>query len=660
MSYQVLARKWRPQNFKQMVGQEHVLQALIHALDSQRIHHAYLFTGTRGVGKTTIGRILARCLSCETGITSEPCGTCGACEAISQGRYVDLIEIDAASRTKVEDMRELLENVQYAPAQGRFKIYLIDEVHMLSSHSFNALLKTLEEPPEHVKFLFATTDPQKLPVTILSRCLQFNLKNMTPDKIVSHLNFVLGQEGVSAEDAALWALARAADGSMRDALSLTDQAIAYTEGELKEAPVSAMLGSVDQKKIYGILDALVARDAKLLLGLIDGLAEYSPDYSLVLELIASIFHRVAVEQVVQGATDNAQGDQDRIVFYARNLSPEDVQLYYQISLVSRKDMAITPDSRAGFTMALLRMLAFQLDIPESNERESLPSSEKLSASEAIEPKADPEQPQQKTVADAVTSGEIARDDALSSNDGAIVSGDLSEPEIELPPVDAYTEAVEQDTDSSYADIDSGFLAVENDVPYEDSGALESKKKASDLVDAAALAEVALEAPAETSPETLQEPPSEPIPEKKAPKIEASDAISPSNESVQDMVWPRQAIRLGLSGMTQNLLFNMCKDERDACARMYVESGHYRLLTKNHRTRIEAAIKTILTNVSSVEFVEGLLEGQETPAMWRERMTAARLEDTKKSLYSDPNVQSLLNEFDGELLEDSIVVLGEID
>ncbi|MFV1873842.1 MAG: DNA polymerase III subunit gamma/tau [Oleiphilus sp.] len=249
MSYQVLARKWRPQNFKQMVGQEHVLQALIHALDSQRLHHAYLFTGTRGVGKTTIGRILAKCLSCHEKITSEPCGQCGACTAISDGRYVDLIEIDAASRTKVEDMRELLENVQYAPTQGRFKIYLIDEVHMLSQSSFNALLKTLEEPPEHVKFLFATTDPQKLPVTILSRCLQFNLKNMPPEKIVSHLSHVLNEESVNFEDSALWALARAADGSMRDALSLTDQAIAYGNHVLSETGVSAMLGTVDQKGV---------------------------------------------------------------------------------------------------------------------------------------------------------------------------------------------------------------------------------------------------------------------------------------------------------------------------------------------------------------------------------------------------------------------------
>ena len=700
MSYQVLARKWRPKNFKQMVGQEHVLQALIHALDSQRIHHAYLFTGTRGVGKTTIGRILARCLSCEKGITSEPCGTCSACDAISQGRYVDLIEIDAASRTKVEDMRELLENVQYAPAQGRFKIYLIDEVHMLSSHSFNALLKTLEEPPEHVKFLFATTDPQKLPVTILSRCLQFNLKNMTPDKIVAHLTYILDQEKVSSEEAALWALARAADGSMRDALSLTDQAIAYTEGELKEGPVSAMLGAVDQKKVYGILDALVSRDAKLLLDLIGGLAEFSPDYSLVLELISSVFHRVAVEQVVPGATDNAQGDQDRIVFYARNLSAEDVQLYYQIALVSRKDMAITPDPRAGFIMALLRMLAFQLEIPDSAERAPLPLSsvaasenEKSIESEVSlnsannaesvepqldevlapapsepdkaesqpqlqpepkpEPKPEPQpEPQPQVQTSDLNDGELSESPSLEAHD------------YELPPVDAYEQAAEIETESLFEDGYSNGVDLD---PNEDHEALSGGKKKTHDLAAASIAELATETRSGAAQATLSQAD---VPQIEAPKaqdtrLESADSAQVDSELVdsellQDMVWPRQAIRLGLSGMTQNLLFNMYKEDRGGNLRMYVESGHFRLLTKNHQGRIESALTNLLANVSSIEFVDGLLEGQETPAMWRERMGAERLEQTKKSLYLDPNVQSLLSAFDGQLLEESIVVLGDIN
>ncbi|UZE97791.1 DNA polymerase III subunit gamma/tau [Alkalimarinus alittae] len=362
MSYQVLARKWRPQSFKEMVGQEHVLKALINSLDQQRLHHAYLFTGTRGVGKTTIGRILAKCLNCETGITSVPCGQCGACREIAEGRFVDLIEIDAASRTKVEDMRELLDNVQYSPTRGRFKVYLIDEVHMLSSSSFNALLKTLEEPPEHVKFLFATTDPQKLPVTILSRCLQFNLKNMPPERIVGHLKNVLGQEQIDFEDSALWLLARSADGSMRDALSLTDQAIAYGNHTLAERDVSAMLGSIDQKQVYRIIEAVANSNAASVLQEVSALAEFSPDYSAVLANVISVLHRVAVEQVVPGSTDNSMGDQVQIAELAKALTAEDVQLFYQVALVGRSDLPISPDQRAGLEMVLLRMLAFQPNI----------------------------------------------------------------------------------------------------------------------------------------------------------------------------------------------------------------------------------------------------------------------------------------------------------
>lgn len=373
MSYQVLARKWRPQSFKQMVGQEHVLKALINALDQQRLHHAYLFTGTRGVGKTTIGRILAKCLNCETGITSVPCGQCDTCREITEGRFVDLIEIDAASRTKVEDMRELLDNVQYAPTRGRFKVYLIDEVHMLSQSSFNALLKTLEEPPEHVKFLFATTDPQKLPVTILSRCLQFNLKNMPPERIVGHLKNILGQESIGFEESALWLLARAADGSMRDALSLTDQAIAYGNNRLAEREVSSMLGSIDQKQVYRIIEAVANQDARKVLAEVASLAEYSPDYSAVLANIISVLHRVAIEQTVPGSTDNSMGDKQQVVSLAGALSAEDVQLFYQIGLLGRSDLPISPDQRAGLEMVLLRMLAFQPNVDKNIPKLALAS-----------------------------------------------------------------------------------------------------------------------------------------------------------------------------------------------------------------------------------------------------------------------------------------------
>ncbi|MGY4532486.1 DNA polymerase-3 subunit gamma/tau [Pseudomonas sp. TE3786] len=359
MSYQVLARKWRPRSFREMVGQTHVLKALINALDSQRLHHAYLFTGTRGVGKTTIARIIAKCLNCETGISSTPCGTCSVCREIDEGRFVDLIEVDAASRTKVEDTRELLDNVQYAPSRGRFKVYLIDEVHMLSSHSFNALLKTLEEPPPHVKFLLATTDPQKLPVTILSRCLQFSLKNMPPERVVEHLTHVLGVEQVPFEDDALWLLGRAADGSMRDAMSLTDQAIAFGEGKVLAADVRAMLGTLDHGQVYGVLHALLEGDARGLIEAVRHLAEQGPDWAGVLAEILNVLHRVAIAQALPEAVDNGQGDRDRVLALAQALPAEDVQFYYQMGLIGRRDLPLAPDPRGGFEMVLLRMLAFR-------------------------------------------------------------------------------------------------------------------------------------------------------------------------------------------------------------------------------------------------------------------------------------------------------------
>ena len=359
MSYQVLARKWRPRSFREMVGQSHVLRALINALDSQRLHHAYLFTGTRGVGKTTIARIIAKCLNCEVGVSSTPCGVCSICKEIDEGRFIDLIEVDAASRTKVEDTRELLDNVQYAPSRGRFKVYLIDEVHMLSSHSFNALLKTLEEPPPHVKFLLATTDPQKLPVTILSRCLQFSLKNMPPERVVEHLTHVLGVEQVPFEADALWLLGRAADGSMRDAMSLTDQAIAFGEGKVMAADVRAMLGTLDHGQVYGVLQALLEGDARGLIEAVRHLAEQGPDWAGVLAEILNVLHRVAIAQALPEAVDNGQGDRDRVLALAQALPAEDVQFYYQMGLIGRRDLPLAPEPRSGFEMVLLRMLAFR-------------------------------------------------------------------------------------------------------------------------------------------------------------------------------------------------------------------------------------------------------------------------------------------------------------
>jgi DNA polymerase-3 subunit gamma/tau len=360
MSYQVLARKWRPQDFQQMVGQAHVLRALMNALagddGQQRLHHAYLFTGTRGVGKTTLARIFAKCLNCETGVTAKPCGECRSCREIAEGRHVDLIEVDAASRTKVEDTRDLLDNVQYAPTRGRFKIYLIDEVHMLSGHSFNALLKTLEEPPPHVKFLFATTDPQKLPVTILSRCLQFNLKRMPVDMIVGHLAKVLEQENIPFSDSALRLLARAADGSMRDALSLTDQAIVAGGGAVSEDDVQDMLGLLPHEHLVNLIQAIADDDGKRMLATVAQMAQLTTDFTAAADSLISLLHGVAVQQVI--TADEADVD---VAALAKLLSPADVQLYYQMALHGRRDLPLAPDPRSGFEMLLLRMLAFRLD-----------------------------------------------------------------------------------------------------------------------------------------------------------------------------------------------------------------------------------------------------------------------------------------------------------
>ena len=365
MSYQVLARKWRPKSFSEMAGQEHVLQALINALDNDRLHHAYLFTGTRGVGKTTIGRILSKCLNCETGVSSVPCGECSSCTEIDAGRFIDLIEVDAASRTGVDDMRDLLDNVQYAPSRGRFKIYLIDEIHMLSKSSFAALLKTLEEPPPHVKFLFATTDPQKLPITVLSRCLQFNLKNLSAERITEHLKYVLGEEKVPFEEAGLWSLGRAADGSMRDALSLTDQAVGHGGGSITESDVISMLGTIERHFVVDICIAMASQNGEKLLSSVGQMAEHSPDYDAALGDVLSIWHQVAILQTVPEALDRGISHFDELANLAETVSREDVQLFYQICLLGRKDLPLAPEQRAGFEMVMLRAMAFR---PAENGR----------------------------------------------------------------------------------------------------------------------------------------------------------------------------------------------------------------------------------------------------------------------------------------------------
>ncbi|MEI6894277.1 MAG: DNA polymerase III subunit gamma/tau [Colwellia sp.] len=359
MSYQVLARKWRPKNFQQLMGQEHVVNVLVNALSQQRLHHAYLFTGTRGVGKTTIARIFAKSLNCEIGITDKPCGQCDACIDIDQGRFVDLLEIDAASKTKVDDTREILDNVQYAPSRGRFKVYLIDEVHMLSRHSFNALLKTLEEPPEHVKFILATTDPQKLPITVLSRCLQFHLKALTVKQIEDKLSEILSQEQVNHEQGCLTLLAKAARGSMRDSLSLTDQAIAQGQGNISLANIQQMLGGIDQHWVYQLVIALLKQDSQALMALSQNIASYAPSYNRLFAELIQLFHQIALLQIVEQHFDLPADLLALLKKFSQTMSAEDVQLYYQITLNGRKDLPYASDEQAAFDMTLLRLLAFK-------------------------------------------------------------------------------------------------------------------------------------------------------------------------------------------------------------------------------------------------------------------------------------------------------------
>ncbi len=425
MSYQVLARKWRPHSFDQVVGQGHVLRALVNALDSDRLHHAYLFTGTRGVGKTSLARVFAKALNCDNGVSSTPCGECSSCKEVDEGRFVDLIEVDAASRTKVDETRDLLDNVQYAPTRGRYKVYLIDEVHMFSTHSFNALLKTLEEPPPHVKFLLATTDPKKLPVTILSRCLQFNLKRITLDLLIERLRMIADAEGVKADDASLVLLAEAADGSVRDSLSLLDQAIVYGAGELRQPEVAVMLGTIAAADVTAIIERLSDNDGPGLITLARELAESAPDYHHVLGELLSLLRRVAVCQAL-GDEAEILDESDDVIALTQRLSPEDCQLFYQIGIIGRRDLSLAPDPQSGFEMVLLRMLAFRPEQAEPGAG-SAPARTKSTTVQNLPPTAKPalETTPKVTAAKAADSPNVASE-ASPPHESARVAVDLAD------------------------------------------------------------------------------------------------------------------------------------------------------------------------------------------------------------------------------------------
>ena len=667
-----------------MVGQTHVLKALINALDSQRLHHAYLFTGTRGVGKTTIARIIAKCLNCETGITSSPCGECSVCREIDEGRFVDLIEIDAASRTKVEDTRELLDNVQYAPSRGRFKVYLIDEVHMLSSHSFNALLKTLEEPPPYVKFILATTDPQKLPATILSRCLQFSLKNMTPERVVEHLTHVLTAENVPFEDDALWLLGRAADGSMRDAMSLTDQAIAFGEGKVLATDVRAMLGTLDHGQVYDVLHALIEGDAKALLEAVRHLAEQGPDWNGVLSEILNVLHRVAIAQALPEGVDNGHGDRDRVLALAQALPAEDVQFYYQMGLIGRRDLPLAPDPRGGFEMVLLRMLAFrpadtadaprqplkpvgisQATVDSANSVAAAPKPAPVVAAAVAPtpapapvaaPVAEPEpvaavveaQPEPEPVAVEAVVDLPWNDPVEAEPEPAPVQQPAVEPVLEtageqpeLPPMplptpdsvvpDAPEWAAAPIPEPSVADVDAATPGMDMD----DEPPLDEDYIEPDMDSAYSyLDELASEHAADPEPEPEPEP-----------------AAAPATGLA--LQWLELFPKLPISGMTGSIAANCTLIAVDGDHwLMHLDPAHSALFNATQQRRLNDALNQFHGRTLTLT-IELIKPEQETPAQAASRRRANRQREAEESIHGDPFIQQMVQQFGAVVRSDTI-------
>ncbi|MCF6754161.1 DNA polymerase III subunit gamma/tau [Stutzerimonas degradans] len=653
MSYQVLARKWRPRSFREMVGQTHVLKALINALDNQRLHHAYLFTGTRGVGKTTIARIIAKCLNCEIGVSSTPCGECSVCREIDEGRFVDLIEVDAASRTKVEDTRELLDNVQYAPSRGRYKVYLIDEVHMLSSHSFNALLKTLEEPPPHVKFLLATTDPQKLPVTILSRCLQFSLKNMPPERVVEHLAHVLGAENVPFEEDALWLLGRAADGSMRDAMSLTDQAIAFGEGRVLAADVRAMLGTLDHGQVYGVLQALLEGDARALLEAVRQLAEQGPDWAGVLAEMLNVLHRVAIAQALPEAIDNGQGDRDRVLALAQALPSEDVQFYYQMGLIGRRDLPLAPDPRSGFEMVLLRMLAFRPADSEDAPRTQLkhlgvspatadsdrtPVAAAATApapvpSVAVPPAAVPPVATVTEVVPPVEQASTVQTPALPANEPT------APPVIDVPWIESPSTAQATPEVAAVEPVPSPVIAAEQPAPLaplEDTDDDEPPLSDEDYYEVENQVEAYLDDLVETQAAVA----SEPLP-----------AAEPATGLAAD--WLELYLKLGLSGLTGSIAANCTLIEVDGDRwLMHLDPAQSALFNATQQRRLNDALDQYHGRKLQLE-IKLEKPQQETPAQAAARRREERQRAAERSIQADPMVQQLMQQFSAVIRDGTI-------
>ncbi|HCM7804518.1 TPA: DNA polymerase III subunit gamma/tau [Klebsiella aerogenes] len=632
MSYQVLARKWRPQTFADVVGQEHVLTALANGLSLGRIHHAYLFSGTRGVGKTSIARLLAKGLNCESGITATPCGVCDNCREIEQGRFVDLIEIDAASRTKVEDTRDLLDNVQYAPARGRFKVYLIDEVHMLSRHSFNALLKTLEEPPAHVKFLLATTDPQKLPVTILSRCLQFHLKALDVEQIRHQLEHILGEEQIAFEPRALQLLSRAADGSLRDALSLTDQAIASGDGRLTAQSVSEMLGTLDDDQALSLIEALVAADGERVMAGVSDAASRGVEWEALLVEMQSLLHRIAMVQLSPSALGADMAAVElRMRELARTVPPADVQLYYQTLLIGRKELPYAPDRRMGVEMTLLRALAF-------HPRQPLP-----------EPEAKPMQtaapaPQQQT-APPVASAPPPQNLPQSTSQVLAARSRLQRTPGATTPKKSEPAAASRARPVNNAALERLSSITERVQARPAAAALEqapAKKEAYRWKSTAPIEETQVEV---ATPKALKKA----LEHEKTPELAAKLAV----EAVERDSWAAEVSQLAVPKLVEQVALNAWKEQDGNRICLHLRPSQRHLNSTGAQQKLAEALGVLYGAPVELTIVEDDNSAMRTPLEWRQAIYEEKLAQARDAIIADNNIQTLRRFFDAALDEESI-------
>ncbi|MBJ9265648.1 DNA polymerase III subunit gamma/tau [Citrobacter freundii] len=639
MSYQVLARKWRPQTFADVVGQEHVLTALANGLSLGRIHHAYLFSGTRGVGKTSIARLLAKGLNCETGITATPCGVCDNCREIEQGRFVDLIEIDAASRTKVEDTRDLLDNVQYAPARGRFKVYLIDEVHMLSRHSFNALLKTLEEPPAHVKFLLATTDPQKLPVTILSRCLQFHLKALDVDQIRHQLEHILKEEHIAHEPRALQLLARAADGSLRDALSLTDQAIASGDGQVSTDAVSTMLGTLDDDQALSLVEAVVAADGERVMTLVNDAAARGIEWEALLVEMSALLHRIAMVQLSPAALGSDMvAIEQRMRELARIVPPTDVQLYYQTLLIGRKELPYAPDRRMGVEMTLLRALAFhpRMPLPEPEvQRQSFApvAPTAVMTPTQVQQQPAPAQQQQNVPLSDATSQVLAARSQLQRAQGA------TKPKKSEPAAASRARPVNNAALERLASVSERVQARPAVSALEKAPAKKEAYRWKATNPVAEVKEVI------ATPKALKKA----LEHEKTPELAAKLAA----EAIERDPWAAQVSQLSLPKLVEQVALNAWKEVNGNVVCLHLRSTQRHLNSSGAQQKLAEALSSLTGSTVELTIVEDDNPAVRTPLEWRQAIYEEKLAQARESIIADNNIQTLRRFFDADLDEESI-------